>query len=141
VGAMARLVILAIALAFPLFGIGVAACGEEDPPIRSVNTGMSMSQVRELMGEPDGVERKADGLECWTWGAAPLAEAAPHGSHGTPPPAKPKGCHGFETVLFKQLTSDPAQGPEIVLQTQSELGRGGTLQAFLASVCGLGSQA
>ena len=74
--------------------------------------------------------------------AAPvLAEAAPPGSRGTPPPAAPRGCHGFETVLFKQLAGDPAQGPAIVLQTQSEAGRGGTLQAFLAAVCGLGSQA
>ena len=69
------------------------------------------------------------------------AHAAPPGSHGTPPPAAPRGCHGFETVLFKQLAGDPAQGPAIVLQTQSEAGRGGTLQAFLAAVCGLGSQA
>jgi hypothetical protein len=70
-----------------------------------------------------------------------LGQAAPPGSHGRPPPATPQGCHGFETVLFKQLTGDPAQGPAIVLQTQSEPGRGGTLQAFLAAVCGLGSQA
>jgi hypothetical protein len=70
-----------------------------------------------------------------------FGEAAPPGSEGTPPPATPQGCHGFETVLFKQLSGDPAQGPAIVLQTQSELGRGGTLQAFLAVVCGVGSQA
>jgi hypothetical protein len=70
-----------------------------------------------------------------------FGEAAPPGSHGTPPPATPQGCHGFETVLFKQLAGDPAQGPAIVLQTQSELGRGVTLQAFLAAVCGVGSQA
>jgi hypothetical protein len=73
--------------------------------------------------------------------SAAFGQAAPPGSHGTPPPEIPQGCHGFETVLFKQLTGDPAQGPAIVSQTQSELGRGGTLQAFLASVCGLGSQA
>jgi hypothetical protein len=42
---------------------------------------------------------------------------------------------------FKQLTGDPAQGPAIVAQTQTELGRGGTLQAFLAATCGVGSQA
>jgi hypothetical protein len=70
-----------------------------------------------------------------------FGQAAPPGSQGTPPPATPHGCHGFETVLFKQLTGDPAQGPAIVLQTQSELGRGGTLQAFLAAVCEVGSQA
>jgi len=67
-------------------------------------------------------------------------EAAPTGSQGTPPPATPEGCHGFQTVLFKQLTGDPAQGPAIVSQTQTEEGRGGTLQAFLAAVCGVGSQ-
>jgi hypothetical protein len=70
-----------------------------------------------------------------------FGQAAPPGSHGTPPAATPQGCHGFETVFFKQLTGDPAQGPAIVLQTQSALGRGGTLQAFLAAVCGVGSQA
>jgi hypothetical protein len=69
------------------------------------------------------------------------AQPAPPGSQGTPPPATPQGCHGFQTVLFKQLTGDPAQGPAIVAQTQTPLGRGGTLQAFLAAVCGVGSQA
>jgi hypothetical protein len=74
--------------------------------------------------------------------AAPaFGQPAPPGSEGTPPPATPQGCHGFQTVLFKQLTGDPAQGPAIVLQTRSALGRGGTLQAFLAAVCGVGSQA
>jgi hypothetical protein len=74
--------------------------------------------------------------------AAPAHGAAsPPGSHGTPPPATPQGCHGYQTVFFKQLTGDPAQGPAIVLQTQSVLGRGKTLQQFLATVCGLGSQA
>ena len=68
------------------------------------------------------------------------AQPEPPGSQGTPPPATPQGCHGFETVLFKQLTGDPAQGPAIVAQTQSPAGRGGTLQAFLAAVCGVGSQ-
>jgi hypothetical protein len=70
-----------------------------------------------------------------------FGQAAPPGSEGTPPTATPQGCHGFETVFFKQLTGDPTQGPAILLQTQSELGRGGTLQAFLAAVCGVGSQA
>jgi hypothetical protein len=70
-----------------------------------------------------------------------FGEAAPPGSQGTPPPATPQGCHGVETVLFKQLTGDPAQDPAIVGQAQTELGRGGTLQAFLVAVCGVGSQA
>ena len=63
-----RLVSVVAALAIPILGIAVAACGNEEPPIRSVNAWMTMSQVRDLMGEPDGIERKADGLECWTWG-------------------------------------------------------------------------
>ncbi len=71
---------------------------------------------------------------------AALGDAAPPGSDGTPPPATPEGCHGYQTVLYKQLSGDPAQGPAIVLQTQSDRGRGRTLQAFLAEVCGLGSQ-
>lgn len=74
--------------------------------------------------------------------AAPsFAQPAPPGSEGTAPPATPEGCHGFQTVLFKQLTGDPAQGPAIVAQTQTAAGRGGTLQAFLGVVCGVGSQA
>ena len=76
-----------------------------------------------------------------TAATAAHGEAAPPGSEGTPPPATPEGCHGFETVLFKQLTGDPAQGPAIVSQTQTEEGRGAILQAFLAAVCGVGSQA
>jgi hypothetical protein len=71
----------------------------------------------------------------------------------TVPPADPEGCHGFFTVLFKQLTGDPgAQGSAIGGrgnsdqdptngQAHSELGRGATLQAFLAVACGVGSQA
>jgi hypothetical protein len=76
-------------------------------------------------------------------GAAGVAqgEAEPPGSQGTPPPASPEGCHGEQTVLYKQLTGDPAQGPAIVDQTQTAAGRGQTLQAFLAAVCGVGSQA
>jgi hypothetical protein len=67
--------------------------------------------------------------------------AQPKGSNGTPPPATPKGCHGFHTVLHKQLTGDPAQGPAIRAQTRTPQGRGGLVQEFLATVCGVGSQA
>jgi hypothetical protein len=82
------------------------------------------------------------GCTAFLAGATPvLAEASPPGSQGTPRPATPQGCHRYQTVLYKQLSGDPAQGPAIVGQTQSDLGRGGTLQAFLAEVCGLGSQA
>jgi hypothetical protein len=69
---------------------------------------------------------------------------APPGSQGTPPPATPKGCHGFWTVAYKQATGDPSQAQGItgiIAQTQSEEGRGGTLQDFLAINCGLGSEA
>ncbi len=74
--------------------------------------------------------------------ASPVyGQPAPPGSQGTPPPAAPQGCHGFHTVLHKQLTGDPAQGPAIVAQTQTPQGRGGLLQEFLAAFCGVGSQA
>ncbi len=66
---------------------------------------------------------------------------APPGAQGPPPPATPQGCHGFQTVLYKQLTGNPSQALGIVPQTRSEAGRGGTLQAFLAAFCGIGSQA
>jgi hypothetical protein len=72
--------------------------------------------------------------------AAPVY-GQPMGSNGTPPPATPRGCHGFHTVLHKQLTGDPAQGPAIVAQTRTPQGRGGLLQEFLATVCGRCSQA
>jgi hypothetical protein len=74
--------------------------------------------------------------------AAPRAgaDAEPPGSQGTPPPATPEGCHGSATVGYKGLVGDPAQGPAIVDQTQTDAGRGETLQVFLASYCGVGSQ-
>jgi hypothetical protein len=69
------------------------------------------------------------------------------------PSAQPNGCHGAATVAFKQATGDSgAQGSAIGGrgnsdgdktngQAHSELGRGQTLQAFLAAECGVGSQA
>jgi hypothetical protein len=64
-------------------------------------------------------------------------------------PASPEhGCHGFYTTQFKELTGDRgAQGTAIGGrgnsdgdptngQAHSEAGRGATLQAFLAEVCG-----
>jgi hypothetical protein len=53
----------------------------------------------------------------------------------------PEGCHGYQTVLWKQTHDDPSQGPAIVDQTQSVQGRGELLQAFLAEFCDVGSQA
>ena len=64
-----------------------------------------------------------------------------------------KGCHGFHTTQFKELVGDRgAQGDAIGGrgnsdgdssdgQAHSALGRGQTLQAFLAAACGVGSQA
>jgi hypothetical protein len=73
-----RLVSVAVALVFPVLGIAVAACGSEEPPIRSVTYGMTMSQVRDSMGEPDNIERKAAGLECWTWGQSEDPPSGPN---------------------------------------------------------------
>jgi len=75
------------------------------------------------------------------------------GSFGVVPavadPTSPEnGCHGFYTTQFKQLTGDRgAQGSAIGGlgnsdgdptngQAHSELGRGATLQQFLAEACG-----
>jgi hypothetical protein len=69
-------------------------------------------------------------------------------------PSSPEhGCHGFHTTQFKEIVGDRgAQGSAIGGrgnsdgdptngQAHSELGRGATLQAFLATACGVGSQA
>jgi len=69
------------------------------------------------------------------------------------PSSPDNGCHGFYTTQYKELVGDrggqgsaiggngnsdgnPANG-----QAHSALGRGATLQAFLAANCGVGSQA
>jgi hypothetical protein len=69
------------------------------------------------------------------------------------PSSPDKGCHGFYTTQFKELTGDRgAQGQAIGGrgnsdgdptdgQAHSAEGRGATLQAFLAANCGVGSQA
>jgi hypothetical protein len=82
--------------------------------------------------------------------AVVLAISAPAGAD----PASPdQGCHGFYTTQFKELVGDRgAQGSAIGGrgnsdgdpsngQAHSDLGRGQTLQAFLAEACGVGSQA
>jgi hypothetical protein len=68
------------------------------------------------------------------------------------PSSPDKGCHGFYTTQFKELTGDRgAQGEAIGGrgnsdgdptngQAHSAEGRGATLQAFLAANCGVGSQ-
>jgi len=68
------------------------------------------------------------------------------------PPAEPNGCHGAATVAYKQATGDAggqgsaiggrgnSDGDATNGQAHSELGRGQTLQEFLAANCGVGSQ-
>jgi hypothetical protein len=64
-------------------------------------------------------------------------------------PASPEhGCHGYYTTLAKQLSSDRgiqgsaiggvgnSDGDPTNGQAHSDLGRGGTLQAFLEANCG-----
>jgi hypothetical protein len=68
------------------------------------------------------------------------------------PGSPDQGCHGYWTTQYKELVGDRgAQGDAIGGkgnsdgdptdgQAHSELGRGKTLQAFLAEMCGVGSQ-
>jgi hypothetical protein len=68
------------------------------------------------------------------------------------PLAGPNGCHGAATVAYKKAVNDAGgQGPAIGGkgnsdgdpldgQAHSAVGRGLTLQAFLAEACDLGSQ-
>ena len=69
------------------------------------------------------------------------------------PSSPDKGCHGYYTTLYKQLTGDRGGQGEAIGgrgnsdgnpsngQAHTEPGRGATLQAFLAANCGVGSQA
>jgi hypothetical protein len=69
------------------------------------------------------------------------------------PKSPDKGCHGYSTTQFKEMTGDRgAQGQAIGGrgnsdgdptdgQAHSAAGRGATLQEFLAAACGVGSQA
>jgi len=68
------------------------------------------------------------------------------------PASADKGCHGFYTTMYKELVGDGgAQGDAIGGngnsdgdptdgQAHSLVGRGATLQQFLATFCGVGSQ-
>jgi hypothetical protein len=68
------------------------------------------------------------------------------------PSSADKGCHGFYTTMYKELVGDRgAQGDAIGGtgnsdgdptdgQAHSLVGRGATLQEFLAEFCGVGSQ-
>ncbi len=68
------------------------------------------------------------------------------------PSSVDKGCHGFYTTMYKEMVGDRgAQGDAIGGrgnsdgdptdgQAHSLVGRGATLQEFLAEFCGVGSQ-
>jgi hypothetical protein len=69
------------------------------------------------------------------------------------PKSDENGCHGFHTTAFKVANNDRgaqgwaigglgnSDGDPTNGQAHSEAGRGATLQEFLATVCGVGSQA
>lgn len=68
------------------------------------------------------------------------------------PKSADQGCHGFYTTMYKEMVGDRgAQGDAIGGrgnsdgdptdgQAHSLVGRGATLQEFLAAFCGVGSQ-
>jgi uncharacterized membrane protein len=67
------------------------------------------------------------------------------------PPAEPQGCHGYWTVQYKKAVQDAggqgsaiggkgkSDGDPTNGQAHSAVGRGQTLQQFLAQQCGVGS--
>jgi hypothetical protein len=54
------------------------------------------------------------------------------------PDAEPRGCHGAATLAYKQSVGSPSQAEGILAQAHSEIGRGETLQQFLAEACSVG---
>ncbi len=68
------------------------------------------------------------------------------------PSSADKGCHGYHTTLYKELVGDrggqgdaiggrgSSDGDPTNGQAHSLVGRGATLQEFLAALCGVGSQ-
>ena len=68
------------------------------------------------------------------------------------PSSADKGCHGYYTTLYKQMVGDRggqgdaiggrgnSDGDPTDGQAHSLVGRGATLQEFLAEFCGVGSQ-
>jgi hypothetical protein len=67
------------------------------------------------------------------------------------PKSADTGCHGFYTTMYKELVGDRGQGDAIGGRGNSDgdptngrahslVGRGATLQEFLAAFCGVGSQ-
>jgi hypothetical protein len=57
------------------------------------------------------------------------------------PSAEPQGCHGAATLAYKQAVGSPSQAAGILAQAHSDLGRGETLQQFLADECSVGRYA
>jgi hypothetical protein len=69
------------------------------------------------------------------------------------PKSADNGCHGYYTTQYKELVGDRggqgtaiggrgnSDGDPTNGQAHSDLGRGETLQEFLATACGVGSQA
>ena len=59
-------------------------------------------------------------------------------AQGNVPTAEPQGCHGAATLAYKQAVGSPSQAAGILAQAHSEIGRGETLQQFLAEACSVG---
>ena len=70
-----------------------------------------------------------------------MSFAATAAAQGNVPAAEPEGCHGAATLAYKQAVGSPSQAAGILAQAHSELGRGETLQLFLAEACSLGRYA
>jgi hypothetical protein len=80
--------------------------------------------------------------------AAAVVVATGTAPAGADPASPEHGCHGFYTTLAKDLSGDRgiqgtaiggrgnSDGDPTNGQAHSELGRGATLQAFLAAACG-----
>jgi hypothetical protein len=62
-------------------------------------------------------------------------------AQGNVPTAEPQGCHGAATLAYKQAVGTPSQAAGILAQAHSEIGRGETLQQFLAEECSVGRYA
>jgi hypothetical protein len=70
-----------------------------------------------------------------------LSIAATAAGQGNVPDAQPQGCHGAATLAYKQSVGSPSQADGILAQAHSEIGRGETLQQFLAAECSVGRYA
>jgi hypothetical protein len=67
--------------------------------------------------------------------------AATVAAQGNVPAAEPQGCHGAATLAYKQAVGSPSQAAGILAQAHSDIGRGETLQLFLAEACSVGRYA